>query len=197
MLEVTHLWGDHHLGGHLQTLVKPQIERFSKKRWRASAPVLDTRSYLPRDPGNAYDFRLCDGGILKWTSPESGNWAPLNLPFVNFVTVGTVKYFFLPFRIVKFPTSLKPRKKNQLPKNTQFAFPFLFRDPFPFLLSGQFFEAVNWAWLFLGPSSFYFWTMSGKRTSWPFEQEWDGLGWAGASWVRSRWRAHIGMTYVS
>jgi len=51
---------------------------------------------------------------------------------------------------VKFPTSLKLRKKNQLSKNTQFAFPFLFRDPFPFLLSGQFFEAVNWEWWFLG-----------------------------------------------
>ena len=144
-----HAWRDpslgwSSLGDHLQTLVKLQIERKTKtlKSLRSSAwhPLIFA----------TWSWQWQGGGILKWTSPESGNWAPLELPFVNFVTVGTVKSFLLPFRIVKFPTSLKPRKKNQLSKNTQFAFPFLFRDPFPFLLSGQFFEAVNWAWLFLG-----------------------------------------------
>ena len=144
-----HAWRDpslgwSSLGDHLQTLVKLQIERKTKN---AEEPPLQCLT-----PAHICHVILAmtGWGFLKWTSPESGHWAPLELPFVNFVTVGTVKSFLLPFRIVKFPTSLKLRKKNQLSKNTQFAFPFLFRDPFPFLLSGQFFEAVNWEWWFLG-----------------------------------------------
>ena len=143
-----HAWRDPSLGwsslGDLQTLVKPQIERFSKKRWRGSAPVLDTRSYLPRDPGN-------DGvGVPEMNIAWIRSLGTTGATFRELCHGGDRKVISSSVPHSEVSNFIEAAQKKSAVKNTKFAFPFLFRDPFPFLLSGQFFEAVNWAWLFLG-----------------------------------------------